>query len=128
MRWALAVVLASGCGYTAVPSRSLSPVPEVTNPAPPHKPYLPLEDRDGDGKYADPCPTEPEDKDGFQDDDGCPDPDNDRDGIPDPNDKCPTEPEDKDGFEDEDGCPDKDNDKDGVLDAADKCPNEPGPP
>ena len=33
--------------------------------------------------------TEPEDKDGFQDADGCPDPDNDGDGVPDAKDKCP---------------------------------------
>ena len=63
--------------------------------------------------------------DGFQDDDGCPDPDNDKDGIPDKLDKCPNDPEDKDGFEDADGCPDPDNDKDGIPDVIDKCPNEP---
>ncbi|HEY2370375.1 MAG TPA: hypothetical protein VGH87_28460, partial [Polyangiaceae bacterium] len=35
-------------------------------------------DRDGDGVVddLDKCPDEPEDHDGFQDDDGCPDPDN----------------------------------------------------
>jgi len=84
-------------------------------------------DRDGDGilDKNDKCPDEPEDKDGFQDADGCPDPDNDNDGIPDALDKCPNEPEDKDGFEDEDGCPDPDNDKDGIPDVIDKCPNEP---
>ena len=89
----------------------------------------PLADRDGDGipDVRDKCPNEPEDKDGFEDDDGCPDPDNDKDGIPDTVDKCPNEPEDFDGFEDEDGCPDPDNDQDGVLDATDRCPNEPGP-
>ena len=92
---------------------------------PPPKPL----DSDGDGipDRSDKCPTQPEDKDGFQDQDGCPDPDNDNDGILDTADKCPNEPEDKDGFEDEDGCPDPDNDKDGVLDGDDKCPNEPGP-
>ena len=66
-----------------------------------------------------------EDKDGFQDDDGCPDPDNDNDGIPDAADKCPNEPEDKDGFQDDDGCPDPDNDADGVVDGSDKCPDQP---
>jgi outer membrane protein OmpA-like peptidoglycan-associated protein len=87
-------------------------------------------DTDGDGicDDEDACPTEPEDKDGFQDSDGCPDPDNDQDGIPDVRDKCPNDPEDKDGFQDEDGCPDPDNDKDGILDVNDKCPNDPGPP
>jgi outer membrane protein W len=67
-------------------------------------------DHDGIVGDADKCPNEPEDKDGFQDEDGCPDPDNDGDGIPDAMDKCPNEPEDKDGFQDEDGCPDPDND------------------
>jgi len=38
-------------------------------------------------------------QDGFQDADGCPDPDNDADGILDKDDQCPNEPEDKDGFE-----------------------------
>jgi len=64
-------------------------------------------DKDGIVGDADKCPNEPEDKDGFQDEDGCPDPDNDGDGIPDATDKCPNEPEDKDGFQDEDGCPDE---------------------
>jgi len=84
-------------------------------------------DRDGDGipDSVDACPDEPEDKDGFQDEDGCPDPDNDGDGIPDKDDQCPNEPEDKDGFQDQDGCPDRDNDNDGIPDALDKCPNEP---
>jgi hypothetical protein len=87
-------------------------------------------DRDGDGipDAYDKCPDEPEDKDGFQDEDGCPDPDNDNDGIPDNLDKCPNDPEDKDGFQDEDGCPDLDNDKDGIPDDKDACPNEAGPP
>jgi outer membrane protein OmpA-like peptidoglycan-associated protein len=86
-------------------------------------------DRDGDGikDDLDKCPDEPEDKDQFEDEDGCPDIDNDKDGILDSRDKCPNDPEDKDGFEDEDGCPDPDNDKDGVLDVDDKCPLQPGP-
>jgi len=88
----------------------------------PHEPG----DTDGDGLKddVDKCPNEAEDKDGFQDDDGCPDNDNDGDGIPDASDKCAMEPEDKDGFEDDDGCPEADNDKDGIPDAGDKCPNE----
>jgi OmpA-OmpF porin, OOP family len=84
-------------------------------------------DRDGDGilDNVDKCPDEPEDKDGFMDEDGCPDLDNDNDGLADKVDKCPDDPEDKDGFEDDDGCPDPDNDKDGLADKVDKCPNEP---
>jgi len=87
-------------------------------------------DRDHDGilDSVDKCPDDPEDKDGFQDADGCPDPDNDQDGIPDAVDRCPNQPEDKDGFQDDDGCPDPDNDKDTVPDTEDKCPNDPGPP
>ena len=84
-------------------------------------------DRDGLSDDVDKCPLRPEDKDGFEDQDGCPDLDNDHDGIPDARDRCPNEPEDADGFEDEDGCPDPDNDKDTVVDLKDKCPNEPGP-
>jgi hypothetical protein len=84
-------------------------------------------DSDGDGvsDAKDACPTEREDRDGFQDDDGCPDPDNDNDGIPDTADKCPDQAEDKDGFQDTDGCPDLDNDGDGIPDGYDSCPNEP---
>ncbi|MEO8706810.1 MAG: OmpA family protein, partial [Kofleriaceae bacterium] len=48
-----------------------------------------------------------EDKDGFQDEDGCPDPDNDNDGVLDGADKCPDKPETKNGYQDDDGCPDE---------------------
>ncbi len=84
-------------------------------------------DQDGDGivDAQDKCIDTPEDKDGFEDDDGCPEPDNDLDGILDTEDGCPNIPEDKDGFEDDDGCPDEDNDHDGVLDSDDACPNDP---
>jgi hypothetical protein len=83
-------------------------------------------DRDHDGVYdvSDRCPDEAEDRDGYQDGDGCPDPDNDLDGIPDGVDQCPNDPEDFDRFQDEDGCPDPDNDGDGIPDLNDACPNE----
>lgn len=81
-------------------------------------------DKDGVPDNQDPCPNEEEDKDGFQDFDGCPERDNDEDGIGDVADKCPIEPEDKDGTEDGDGCPDHDNDGDNIPDALDKCPAE----
>ncbi|MCP4599967.1 MAG: OmpA family protein [Proteobacteria bacterium] len=112
------------------------------------------QDKDGIADESDNCPGSAEDKDGYEDEDGCPDADNDGDeildtddkcpdqaGVPDENgcpdtdndddgilneaDKCPDEAEDKDSFEDEDGCPDIDNDQDGVLDADDKCLSEP---
>jgi len=84
-------------------------------------------DRDSDGirDSLDKCPTEPEDIDGFEDTDGCPDKDNDQDSVVDVYDNCPNVAEDKDGFRDNDGCPEADNDEDGILDASDKCPNDP---
>ena len=88
-----------------------------------------IRDRDGDGLNddIDQCPDEPEDKDGFEDADGCPDPDNDNDGLLDIVDQCPDIPEDMNGFEDEDGCPEgkRDRDGDGIIDLLDKCPLEP---
>lgn len=85
-------------------------------------------DRDDDGisDSKDQCPDTPEDRDGFEDKDGCPDTDNDADGILDVDDKCPDDAEDMDTFEDVDGCPDPDNDQDGVLDVDDRCPLEAG--
>lgn len=96
--------------------------PDVAGPRPTGCP-----DTDGDGLIdpKDQCATVAEDKDGFEDEDGCPDLDDDKDGLPDTVDKCRLLPEDKDGFEDTDGCPDPDNDKDGVADADDKCPTKP---
>src|SRR5262249_23646019 len=68
-----------------------------------------VSDQDGDGipDDVDKCPTIPEDKDGFEDNDGCPDDDNDADGIPDSRDKCPNQPETVNGVQDKDGCPDE---------------------
>ncbi|WNG60199.1 tandem-95 repeat protein [Archangium gephyra] len=75
------------------------------------------------------CALGPEDQDGFQDEDGCADPDNDQDGLVDTADRCPNEPETKNGFEDGDGCPDTlpppppvDTDGDGLMDPEDRCP------
>ena len=87
-------------------------------------------DRDGDGLKddVDQCPEHPEDRDGFRDEDGCPDPDNDIDGILDKDDACPNDPETKNGVADDDGCPDGfdgDRDHDGFKDAVDPCPDEP---
>ncbi len=85
-----------------------------------------MKDRDGDqvADKHDKCPDKPEDRDDFEDNDGCPELDNDRDGVPDTRDQCPFVSEDRDGKYDEDGCPETDDDRDGdgILDAADKCP------
>lgn len=83
-------------------------------------------DADGVADDRDRCVDTPEDRDGFADDDGCPDPDDDRDRVPDERDGCRGIAEDRDGFADDDGCPDPDNDHDGIPDGEDACPNERG--
>jgi outer membrane protein OmpA-like peptidoglycan-associated protein len=83
-------------------------------------------DSDGDGvpDARDKCPTEKEDLDEFDDDDGCLDPDNDGDGVVDGEDNCP----DKAGPKELKGCPaDTDTDGDGIPDHLDACPKAPGP-
>ncbi len=82
-------------------------------------------DTDGDGiaNNRDKCPLLAEDRDGWEDGDGCPDEDNDGDKRLDGEDKCPNKSEDFDGFEDDDGCPDLDNDGDGINDLEDRCAN-----
>ncbi|MGE0325540.1 MAG: hypothetical protein AB7K71_00955 [Polyangiaceae bacterium] len=84
-------------------------------------------DHDGVEDEKDECPELPEDRDGFEDSDGCPDFDNDNDGVGDADDKCPNEVEDEDEFEDDDGCIDADNDKDGFPDETDECPWDAAP-
>jgi OmpA-OmpF porin, OOP family len=89
--------------------------------------HVPQPDQDGDGipDVNDACVSLAEDKDGFEDTDGCPEPgpdrDSDGDGVPDKIDGCPDKP----GPGPLDGCPDKDGDQ--IPDVADACPNEPGP-
>lgn len=65
-------------------------------------------DLDGDGitDDDDACPHLPEDFDGFEDEDGCMDPDNDNDFVPDVDDRCPNEEALEGRDEDEDGCTD----------------------
>jgi OmpA-OmpF porin, OOP family len=86
-------------------------------------------DEDGDGidDEVDQCRELAEDRDGFDDDDGCPEGDNDQDSVPDQSDRCPKQREDLDGFQDDDGCAEPDNDGDNILDREDACPNEAGP-
>jgi OmpA-OmpF porin, OOP family len=65
------------------------------------------QDSDGISDGKDQCPFLAEDPDGFNDQDGCPDPDNDNDLIPDLDDRCPTDQAEEGRDEDEDGCTDK---------------------
>lgn len=67
------------------------------------------------------CPWPVEDYDGFEDDDGCLDPDNDNDGVPDVDDLCPNVAGPKQG------CPHKDTDGDRIPDTLDACPKHPAP-
>jgi len=84
-----------------------------------------VKDSDGDAipDDIDRCPLDPEDLDGFQDDDGCPDPDDDGDGIVDKLDACPNTP----GPVENRGCPVMDRDGDGLADNLDRCPDQAGP-
>jgi len=106
----------------AEPKKEYAPLPDLP-------PLEPLKDTDGDGvnDRFDGCPKEAEDRDGFEDDDGCAEGDDDRDGIPDTVDECRLVAESKNGFEDEDGCPDvgPDSDGDTIGDFFDACPREP---
>jgi outer membrane protein OmpA-like peptidoglycan-associated protein len=124
--------------------------PKVVEAPPPRprkvKLVVKVLDTDGDKipDNKDACKTDPEDKDDFEDADGCPEPDNDKDGVCDDHkdiqkrlaqfsaackgkDNCTgTEAdkangfaktkEDRDGFDDVDGCPDPDNDGDKICD------------
>jgi hypothetical protein len=84
-------------------------------------------DTDGDEvpDDIDRCPVDPEDRDGFQEEDGCPEADDDGDGIVDRSDACPRTP----GAIENRGCPviDADGDGDRVLDGEDRCPDRFGP-
>src|SRR3569623_1730986 len=96
---------------------SLSPgTGGVEEPPPPPPPVDKDSDGDGIPDTLDKCPNEPEDKDMYQDDDGCPDLDNDGDGIPDAQDKCQHAPAAKDGNQADDGCPERDNPHDNLTD------------
>ena len=113
------VALALPAGSSGCASTSPSPQQPIQNTAPPTSTPEPRsrpeshgtfgkDDRDGDGilDTRDMCPDDPEDFDGFTDDDGCPDPDNDADGILDIDDMCPNNAENQNGVQDDDGCPD----------------------
>lgn len=104
------------------------PAPAPTQPprkeaAPPRAATAPA-DPDGDGLAApaDRCPNLAEDRDGWEDDDGCPDADDDGDGVLDSDDICVRVP----GTAATHGCPDRD--VDGVADVDDRCPDTRGEP
>lgn len=88
----------------------------------PPPPPPPDSDQDGILDRDDDCPTDAENFNEYQDEDGCPETDRDGDGFwdfPD-EDACPDEA----GIE-PDGCPERDNDSDGILNEDDACPDDP---
>jgi len=113
-----------------IPDEPPPPPPPPPDPPPPPKPG----DKDGDGYTddVDGCPDKPENYNGFEDHNGCPDdPDTDGDGLADSLDNCVLLAEDKDGYLDADGCPDLDNDLDGILDSKEarpECVDQPEDP
>jgi outer membrane protein OmpA-like peptidoglycan-associated protein len=106
---------ASGMVFIILGDKPVAPpsAPEVTPPVRPTPTTPPVRptptppaaaaDADGDGVAdgADRCPKLKEDVDGFNDGDGCPDPDNDADTVPDASDRCP----DQAGTLGNKGCP-----------------------
>jgi OOP family OmpA-OmpF porin len=102
----------------------VKPVDQPKQPDQPPQVVVRIEETDSDGDGImdkdDPCQEQAEDKDNFEDQDGCPDPDNDKDGVNDDKDKCPLIA----GLVDNGGCPEeapKDRDGDGIIDKLDKC-------
>ncbi len=103
------------------PARASTARPTPGNGTAATLPTGPDGDQDGIPDARDACPAKPETRNGFWDDDGCPEIDTDGDGIVDPVDDCPRKSESFDGVWDEDGCPEKDTDGDGIPDAIDRC-------
>jgi hypothetical protein len=83
-------------------------------------------DHDGVRDDVDGCPEIPEDRDGFEDNDGCPEIDNDDDGIIDKEDACPNVKGEPSSDPKKNGCPLDDADGDGVEDKIDACPKVKG--
>jgi outer membrane protein OmpA-like peptidoglycan-associated protein len=111
-------------GSFALGRRTSRPPTAAPAPAPAASIEPAPADTDGDGVVdgADRCPDQPEDRDSFEDEDGCPDGDNDRDQVADAADRCPMEA----GTADNRGCPDRDRDGDNVVDRVDNCPDKAG--
>lgn len=81
--------------------------PEVAEGAPPPKVASSDSDADGVPDEADKCPDQPETKNGYEDEDGCPELDKDNDTFLDAVDHCPDKAETFNGVTDDDGCPEE---------------------
>ncbi|MCA9578502.1 MAG: OmpA family protein [Myxococcales bacterium] len=133
----LAALGACGCG--AGPAASPSGSGHTTGGGDTADPAPTDADEDGVADALDACLDAPEDRDGFDDEDGCPDPDNDGDGVADIDDMCPNDASYRSrsrqgaGEDGALGCPDGsereytdgppgDLDDDGYPDEVDQCP------
>ena len=100
---------------TASRTTTAAPIPTTTATASPTR--------------SDKCPDDPEDFDDFEDEDGCPDPDNDKRRHPRRSTtSARTTPRTQDGSRTKDGCPTSTRptrDGDGIPDDVDKCPDDP---
>ena len=71
-------------------------------------PVAPVDtDNDGIPDDVDKCPDQAETKNGYEEEDGCPENDKDGDTFLDAVDHCPDQPETFNGLADDDGCPDE---------------------
>jgi outer membrane protein OmpA-like peptidoglycan-associated protein len=97
-----------GCPVTDRDKDGIADTKDLCPDTPGQAQYEGCPDTDNDtiSDIKDKCPTDPEDRDNFEDEDGCPDPDNDQDKIADKEDLCATEKEDGKGKAPKDGCPD----------------------
>lgn len=88
-----------------------APVPKMEEPPLPPPAIAPVasadSDADGIPDESDKCPDQPENKNGYEDDDGCPESDKDADTFLDAVDHCPDQAETFNGLTDEDGCPEE---------------------
>ncbi len=80
-RTLLLALVTSSCQLSPDAPRESAPAPPTAASAPPAEETIPDTDGDSISDVDDRCCCLPEDRDGFQDEDGCPDRDNDGDGV-----------------------------------------------
>jgi OOP family OmpA-OmpF porin len=86
------------------------------------------QDQDGVPDDVDQCPELPEDRDGFEDQDGCPDWDNDGDGVPDKEDACPNEAGEAQADPKRNGCPLSPGERPPITPSTPSTPSTPASP
>jgi outer membrane protein OmpA-like peptidoglycan-associated protein len=96
-RFLIVALAGVGCASPPPATGGTKPEPQPTQAPPPGSEAPDDSDNDTIPDDDDRCPEVPEDRDGIDDGDGCPELDNDNDGVPDDVDKCPTSPGTKEG-------------------------------